>query len=164
MLAKLTTAIAIALLTTVSACKTAKKADSATDGPTGPNSAIEDGSMGDSDSGKAMGLRTVNFPYDAFNLTDEARGILRENARIMKEKGSLRVQIEGHCDMRGGVQYNIALGEKRANAVKSFLESQGVSANRLATISYGKERLLDPGTSEDAHARNRRANFSITGN
>lgn len=118
--------------------------------------------LGDSDSGKAMGLETIRFPYDSFTLTEEAKNALKNNASIMKDKATIRVQIEGHCDSRGGIQYNIALGEKRANAVRKYLEGMGVAADRVSTISYGKERLLDPSESEEAHGRNRRANFSIT--
>jgi peptidoglycan-associated lipoprotein len=118
--------------------------------------------LGDSDSGKAMGMETIRFPYDSFTLTEEAKNTLNNNATIMKDKASLRVQIEGHCDVRGGIQYNIALGEKRANAVRKYLEGMGVAGERLSTISYGKERLIDQNTSDEAHGRNRRANFAIT--
>jgi len=118
--------------------------------------------LGDSDSGKAMGLETIRFPYDSFTLNDEARTTLKNNISILKDKASLKVQVEGHCDSRGGIQYNIALGEKRANAVRKFMEEQGVGADRLSTISYGKERLMDSSDSEGAHSKNRRANFVIT--
>lgn len=117
---------------------------------------------GDSDSGKAMGLQTVHFPYDSFVLNQEAKEVLKANAAILKEKSSLKVQIEGHCDQRGGIQYNIALGEKRANAAKNFMIDQGVSADRISTISFGKERPIDNGATEEAYAKNRRGNFVIT--
>jgi peptidoglycan-associated lipoprotein len=128
--------------------------------PTSPS--MDENVLGDSDSGQALGLQTVNYPYDSFNLDGEAKSKLTANANIMKDKPSLRIQIEGHCDSRGGIQYNIALGEKRANAAKKFLVDQGVEADRVSTISYGKERLLDPAETEQAHAKNRRANFVIT--
>ncbi len=118
--------------------------------------------LGDSDSGKAMGLETIRFPYDSFTLTEEARTTLKNNISILKDKASLKIQIEGHCDNRGGIQYNIALGEKRANAVKKFMEEQGVAADRISTISFGKERLIDNGENDSAHAKNRRANFVVT--
>jgi peptidoglycan-associated lipoprotein len=117
---------------------------------------------GDSDSGKAMGLQTVHFPYDSFGLNSEAKGVLKDNAGILKAHSSLKIQVEGHCDERGGIQYNIALGEKRANAVKEFLVDGGVKADRITTISFGKERPLDAGHTEAAYAKNRRANFVIT--
>jgi peptidoglycan-associated lipoprotein len=118
--------------------------------------------LGDSDSGKAGGLQTVNFPYDSFSLTEDGKAKLKANADLLKDKASVKIQVEGHCDQRGGIQYNIALGEKRANAVKSFMQELGVSADRITTISYGKERVLDARETEDSYAKNRRANFVIT--
>ncbi|MEN9723289.1 MAG: peptidoglycan-associated lipoprotein Pal, partial [Pseudomonadota bacterium] len=109
-----------------------------------------------------MGLVSIRFPYDSFVLDGSAKDNLKKNASILKDKATIQIQIEGHCDSRGGVQYNIALGEKRANAVKKYLEGMGIEASRVTTISYGKERLLDTAESEDAHAKNRRANFVIT--
>jgi len=119
--------------------------------------------MGDSDSGNASGLQSINFPFDSFELSDSARSILQANAQILKDNSGVRIQIEGHCDERGGIQYNIALGEKRANAVKRFMENEhGISGDRITTISYGKERPLVDESSESAWAKNRRANFVIT--
>jgi peptidoglycan-associated lipoprotein len=133
------------------------------DDQNGPNSAAADeNTMGDSDSGKASGLQTVHYPYDSFVLDESGKSTLQANGQILKDKPSLKIQIEGHCDQRGGIQYNIALGEKRANSAKKFLEDMGISADRITTVSYGKERPIDPGTTEDAYAKNRRANFVIT--
>jgi peptidoglycan-associated lipoprotein len=128
--------------------------------PTAPS--VQENTMGDSDSGTAMGLQTINFPYDSFMLDETAKSAAKSNAEIMKDKTSLRVQVEGHCDQRGGIQYNIALGERRANAVKNYMRGLGIGDDLITTISYGKERPLDPGTGEDAYSRNRRANFAIT--
>jgi peptidoglycan-associated lipoprotein len=122
----------------------------------------DENASGDSDSGRAMGLQTVYFGYDAFTLNGEAKATAKANADILKANESVKVQVEGHCDQRGGIQYNIALGEKRANATRKFLIDQGVAEDRITTISFGKERPLDPGTSEDAYGKNRRANFVIT--
>ena len=80
----------------------------------------------------------------------------------IKENQNVKVQIEGHCDDRGGIQYNLALGEKRANASRKFLMDQGISGDRLKTISFGKERPLDTSSNEAAWAKNRRANFVVT--
>jgi len=124
--------------------------------------ADENIATGDSDSGKAMGLQTVHFPYDSFVIDQEAKRILKANADILKDKSSTKIQVEGHCDQRGGIQYNIALGEKRANIVKKYLEDLGIAGDRITTISFGKERPLDPSTSESAYSQNRRANFVIT--
>lgn len=125
-------------------------------------SAMDANTLGDSDSGKAMGLQTVHFGYDSSTLDSGAKTTLKQNAEILKGNPSAKVQIEGHCDSRGGIQYNIALGEKRAAAAKKYLVSQGVAGDRVSTISYGKERLLDSSETEEAHAKNRRGNFVIT--
>lgn len=112
-----------------------------------------------SDGGKIEGLSTVNFEYDQASLTDRARTQLKENANWIKNNGSAVVQIEGHCDTRGSVEYNLALGERRAKAVKNYLVNLGVDAKRMTIISYGEEKPLEDTNSETAHARNRRANF-----
>jgi len=122
----------------------------------------DENGMGDSDSGRADGLQTIHFGYDTYTLTGEAKGILKSNTQILKDKASLKVQVEGHCDQRGGIQYNVALGEKRANAVKKFMVDQGVAAARVTVISFGKEKPLDNGESEEAYAKNRRGNFVVT--
>ena len=112
-----------------------------------------------SDSGKIQGLNTVNFDYDKSNLTTKARDLLKENANWIKDNGDVVVQIEGHCDTRGSVEYNLALGERRAKSVKNYLVSMGVDPKRMTIISYGEEKTIDDGSSDAAHARNRRANF-----
>jgi len=128
-----------------------------------PNAAMADeNSGGDSDSGKAMGLQTVHFPYDSSVLDSEGKGALKNNGDIMKAHSATKIQIEGHCDRHGGIQYNIALGEKRANSAKKFLVDQGVTADRISTVSFGKEKPVDAAETEEADAKNRRANFVIT--
>ena len=128
-----------------------------------PNAPSADENLsGDSDSGKAMGLQTVHFAYDSFSLDTAGKAALKSNADILKGNGPVKIQVEGHCDQSGGIQYNIALGEKRANAVKKYLADLGVSGDRVTTISFGKERPLDTGSSDEASAKNRRANFVIT--
>ncbi|MCC7441768.1 MAG: peptidoglycan-associated lipoprotein Pal [Bdellovibrionales bacterium] len=116
----------------------------------------------DSDSGGAMGMESINFPYDSYTLTAESKMKLDANAQILSDKRSVQIQIEGHCDERGGIQYNLALGEKRANAVRKYLVDKGVKGDRITTISFGEERPLDTGHTEAAWGRNRRANFVIT--
>ena len=117
---------------------------------------------GDSDSSKAGELQTVYFDYDSSNLSSSTKMSLDANANFLKANTSVNVQIEGHCDERGGVQYNLALGERRANAVKSYLVSAGVDEARLSTISYGKERPKAFGHDESSWSQNRRANFAIS--
>lgn len=105
----------------------------------------------------------IFFDFDQYDLRTDARGTLDRKATFLNQNGSVRSQIEGHCDERGTNEYNLALGERRANAAKQYLTTAGVNAARLSTISYGEERPLDPGHNEAAWARNRRAHFVITG-
>lgn len=158
---RLSWTIGVAALLLAVGCGGNKKKDEEGGVPTAP-SADENTALGDSDSGKAMGLQTVHFPFDSFILDDQAKGLLSSNASILKDKPALKIQIEGHCDQRGGIQYNIALGEKRANATRKYLQGLGVEGDRMTVISFGKEKPIDPGTTEEAYAKNRRANFVIT--
>lgn len=105
----------------------------------------------------------IYFDFDKYDLRTDARTILDRKASFLNQNSSVRVQIEGHCDERGTEEYNLALGERRANAAKQYLTTAGISAGRLSTISYGKERPLDPGHNEAAWAKNRRDHFVITG-
>lgn len=116
---------------------------------------------GDSDGMNAGGLRTVNFEFDSSRISSSAKAILEANAEFLKENPSLQVQIEGHCDERGSVEYNLALGERRAKSVRDYLSALGVSSSRLSTVSFGKERPLDYSHNESAWGKNRRANFVV---
>ena len=159
MFRRLALVLSLVALVAASGCSGKKKADE-TGNITG--SAADENTLGDSDSGKAFGLKTIHFGYDSFVLDSESKAALKANAAVMTDKSTLKIQVEGHCDQHGGIQYNIALGEKRANSVKKYLMDQGVKADRITTISYGKERPADAGTSAEADAKNRRANFVIT--
>lgn len=112
-----------------------------------------------SDSGNITGLYTVYFGYDAASIDAQTKNKLKENADWIKNNTDVTIQIEGHADKRGSVEYNLALGERRAKSVKNYLVSLGVPADRLTIISYGKEKLLSFGDSESDHSKNRRANF-----
>lgn len=112
-----------------------------------------------SDSGKIDGLNTIHFEYDKAAITGENKSMLEGNAAWMKKNSNTKVQIEGHCDQKGSIEYNLSLGERRANAVKAALVKMGVKASQLSTVSYGKEKLLTSEESESAMAKNRRANF-----
>lgn len=112
-----------------------------------------------SDSGNIAGLSTINFEYDQSVLNSEARRLLAANADWIKANTRVTIQIEGHCDSRGSVEYNLALGERRAQAVKNYLTTLGVEAGRLTIISYGKEKPIASGETEEAYFKNRRANF-----
>jgi peptidoglycan-associated lipoprotein len=126
------------------------------------NAAVESTDLGNSDMGNAMGLESIHFDYDSNVLSQRARSILKKDASILKDHPNISIQVEGHCDTRGGIQYNIALGQRRADAVQHFLADQGISPSRLTTISFGKEKPLVSGDSDEAYAKNRRANLAIT--
>jgi peptidoglycan-associated lipoprotein len=117
---------------------------------------------GDSDGSKAGGLRTVHFEYDSAQISDEAKSVLDANAEFLKANAGTKIQVEGHCDERGSVQYNLALGERRAKSVKQYLATKGVNSKSITTISFGKERPIDSGHDEGAWGQNRRANFVVT--
>ncbi|NEX91647.1 peptidoglycan-associated lipoprotein Pal [Caulobacter sp. 17J65-9] len=104
----------------------------------------------------------VYFDFDQYSVRDEARGVLDAQAAWLARYPGVTVRIEGNADERGTREYNMALGARRANAVRDYLVSRGVSASRIETISYGKERPIDPGSNEDAWARNRNAHTAIT--
>ncbi|HEY8367881.1 MAG TPA: peptidoglycan-associated lipoprotein Pal [Thermodesulfobacteriota bacterium] len=106
-------------------------------------------------------LRDVYFEFDSASLTDSAREALNFNANWMQRFPGTRVLIEGHTDQRGSTAYNLALGERRAIAARDYLVSLGIARERLQTISYGKERPVDPGQNEAAWAKNRRAHFVV---
>lgn len=103
----------------------------------------------------------VLFAYNSFTLSDEAKELLEQKAQWMAQHPGVTVQLEGHCDERGTVAYNLALGERRANVVQQYMTALGIRAERMTTISYGEEFPLDPGHHEAAWARNRRAHFAI---
>ncbi|HXV62221.1 MAG TPA: OmpA family protein [Vicinamibacteria bacterium] len=109
-------------------------------------------------------LEDVRFEYDSAVLSDAARATLDRHAEWLSTRyPNVTLLIEGHCDERGTVEYNLALGERRASAVFGYLVSLGINSGRLKTISYGKEFPLDPGHDEAAWGRNRRAHFELTG-
>src|SRR5262245_17491543 len=108
-------------------------------------------------------LADIHFDYDKSDLRDGDRTILNKNAEVLKKFDFLRITVEGHCDERGSVEYNLALGERRARAAYDYLVSLGVAADRLKTDSYGKEIQVCTESTEACWARNRRAKFTVTG-
>jgi len=135
-----------------------------------PPMASEPGTSGPTSSiipGSAEDLRvnvgdTVHFDYDRYDIMDSDRAVLQRQAAWLGKYPSVRVTVEGHCDERGTREYNLALGARRANAVKEYLVSLGVSSGRLETISYGKERPMCTESSESCWAQNRRGVTTIT--
>lgn len=150
------------LTTLVISCSSKKKAQEGAEGDESTpdiSSVNMDFNPTGSDSGTIAGLNTVNFGYDSSTLDSENQRKLAANAEWIKARGNIVVQIEGHCDERGSVEYNLALGERRAKAVRSMLVSLGVKADRLRVVSYGEEKPIASGDSEEAYSQNRRANF-----
>ena len=107
-------------------------------------------------------LKPLFFVLDSAEVSEEGQKVLQDNAAIMKKFPTWSVTIEGHCDERGTAEYNLALGERRALAAKTYLVSLGVPADKVRTVSYGKEFPFDPGHDEPAWSKNRRAHFVIT--
>jgi peptidoglycan-associated lipoprotein len=107
-------------------------------------------------------LKDVYFDFDKYDIRPADAAILKENAAVLKKYHKVKIQIEGHCDERGTNEYNLALGERRANSTKIYLLSLGISPERVSTISYGEERPLDTGHNEEAWVKNRRAHTIIT--
>ena len=121
--------------------------------------ALQKGTLG---KGAEQGpLRDVNFDFDRYDLSAEARDILKGHATWLKTNPQVRVEIEGHCDERGTNEYNLALGAKRADSVKRYLIDLGISTNTLSTISYGEELPLCKEQNEGCWAKNRRAHFVV---
>ena len=114
------------------------------------------------DLNKLSPLKPVYFELDSSDLTAANQKTLDEDAALLKRYASWTVTVEGHCDERGTAEYNLALGERRAIAARAYLISLGIAADRLRTVSYGKEFPFDPGHDESAFAKNRRAHFVIT--
>ncbi|OGG56151.1 MAG: peptidoglycan-associated lipoprotein [Candidatus Handelsmanbacteria bacterium RIFCSPLOWO2_12_FULL_64_10] len=110
---------------------------------------------------EARTLENVYFDYDRYSIRDDQQPALTRNAEKMKSHPEFKVTIEGHCDERGTVEYNLALGQRRAESARGFLAKMGVDFSKLTTISYGKERPLDPGHNEEAWAKNRRVAFVV---
>ncbi len=104
-------------------------------------------------------IKDAFFDYDQYNIRDDARAALQADARVLKERSGIRFTIEGHCDERGSEKYNLALGDRRANAAKEFLVSQGIDGSRIDTISYGKERNFCEEHNEECWQLNRRAHL-----
>ncbi|MEP7210142.1 MAG: peptidoglycan-associated lipoprotein Pal [Alphaproteobacteria bacterium] len=110
---------------------------------------------------QAKATDRVYFALDQYTLSDQSRTSLQGQAAWLKQYGNVRVQIEGNADERGTREYNIALGQRRADSVKTYLSSLGVNASRVDTISYGKDRPIDAGHSEDAWSQNRNAHTNV---
>lgn len=147
-----------AALLLVSACGTSadESATAAGEGGLGTGVAGGTASPGTVEDFRVNVGDRVFFGFDRFDLDGEARATLDRQAQWLQQYPNLSVVVEGHADERGTREYNLALGERRANAVKNYLVAQGVNPGRITTVSYGKERPAVPGSSEQAWAQNRR--------
>jgi peptidoglycan-associated lipoprotein len=153
-------------------CSAKKKPGGAEGGAAGAGGVGEEGLPGGGSLDRAQHnlppgeggpLRDIHFAFDSAELDESARGTLRENANWLKDHAQSKAEVEGHTDERGTVEYNLALGAKRARAAKDYLAALGVSADRLTTISYGEELPLCHEHNEECWARNRRAHFVVLG-
>ena len=159
--------ILAATLTLTSCASNKKKTDGLDSGAdttmdNGKNAGMALELNGDSDSNRAGNLKTVYFDYSSAAITGSTRDTLNGNAEYLKTNAAVKVQVEGHCDERGSVQFNLALGEKRAKSVKDYLVAQGVAAGRITVISLGKEKPVSFGHDEESWSKNRRGNFVVT--
>ncbi len=109
----------------------------------------------------AIALEPAFYDFDSYALRDDARAALDRNGRLLRDNPGVNITIEGHCDERGTVEYNQALGDRRAQAARDYLVAAGVDAGRIRTISYGKERPFAEGQDESGWAQNRRAHFVV---
>lgn len=132
--------------------------------PVPPEPLAEDtvGSRSLDDLNRDSPLRPAFYALDSSEIAGEALQVLQQNAQVMKKYPTWQITIEGHCDERGTAEYNLGLGERRAIAARDYLVSLGIGADRLRTVSYGKEFPFDPGHDENAWSKNRRAHFVIT--
>jgi len=108
-----------------------------------------------------LNIQNIYFDYDKSNIRPDAREILKANAEIFTKNSSASIVVEGYCDERGTAEYNMALGERRAQEAKQYLVNLGINVSRIETISYGEERPLDSRSIEEAWAQNRRAQFLL---
>jgi peptidoglycan-associated lipoprotein len=106
-------------------------------------------------------LKDIHFDFDRYDIRPGDAEVLKENGSLLEKFPNVKIQIEGHCDERGTEEYNLALGERRANSARNYFVTLGISPDRISTISYGEERPLDPGHNEDAWSKNRRAHFVV---
>ena len=128
--------------------------------PGGSLERYKKGTLGGEEGGP---LKDIRFAYDSYDLDESARSVLRDSSAWLKDHARGKVEVEGHCDERGTVEYNLALGAKRARAAKDYLVALGVSADRLTTISYGEELPLCHEHDETCWQQNRRAHFVVLG-
>jgi peptidoglycan-associated lipoprotein len=151
----------VGLMALAAACSSTKSTGpdvAATDNANTPVSSIVAGSQEDLEQN--VGHR-VFFGYDQYSLSPQAQSTLQNQANFLKRYSNVRIQVSGNCDERGTREYNLALGARRAEAARAYLVSMGVESSRIVTVSYGKERPIDPRSTEEAWSLNRNATTMI---
>ena len=129
--------------------------------PTPASAELTEASLRGAEFANAEGLEVVHFDYDSAALKDAALSSLKKNAQYLKDHPDMEVQVAGFCDQRGTIEYNLALGQKRAKEVREYYIRLGVPAKSMATISYGKEKLVCSDSNEDCWSKNRRAETQL---
>src|SRR6202012_3649546 len=131
--------------------------------PAPPRQAVQTGPLPGSEQDFVVNVGDRGyFDYDQYTVRADAQPVLAAQAAWLSRYPAVQVRIEGNCDERGTREYNLALGARRANSIREFLIAHGVSAGRIATVSYGKEHPVDPGTGDAAWAKNRNGHTAIT--
>ena len=158
---KFSNLVAIMLLTSfLAACATAPTETSSSSTSSTSQSEVVGGIYIGTDTVEMLAIDVpdrVFFAYDSYSLAASAQATLNKQAKWLKANPSVAIAVEGHADERGTREYNLALGDRRASSVKDYLMSQGISSNRISTISYGKERPVKSGSNDTAWAQNRRS-------
>jgi peptidoglycan-associated lipoprotein len=113
--------------------------------------------------GVAFESEDVFFDYDQATLNDASRNLLQKKSGFLQKHREIQITIEGHCDQRGSSEYNLGLGQRRADSIKNYLQDLGIAGSRMSTVSYGKEQPLDPEMTEAAFSRNRRGHLVVGG-
>ncbi len=175
---KLALYLAVAALAAACASKETKEGPAVTDRSSGVPSTTAGGSTSETrptpptqgmvrneltDPNSPLSKRSVYFDYDSNVVKDEYRGLVQAHSRYLADKRDAHIRIEGNCDERGSREYNLALGQRRAEAVKKVMTVLGVSDSRIESVSYGEEKPVAPGHDEAAWAQNRRADIKYAG-
>ena len=155
--------VMLAVLGLLSACAGDKAPEEPVmvDQATPPQDVLPSDYSGDTSGDMSISERTVYFAFDDYSLSGQSQSSLDELSNYMQSNSSVRVKLEGHCDERGSTEYNLALGQRRAQAVKDYLVQLGIDENRLPTISYGEEKPAVDGNNEAAWSQNRRVEFVL---
>ena len=162
-MAKIATSLVLAVALIATAGCTKKRIADVPPGPGTDMGTLDNGSGEEASSvlneqfKREVSSNTVHFSFDQYDIDPEARSILDSQARWLAAHPGVRITIEGHCDERGTREYNLALGDRRANAAKNYLAARGISPSQINTISYGKERPVALGSDDSSWAQNRRA-------